>query len=320
MLYRQIAATQGAAAATTAALALLQDNPAVDACGVSPDSTIWARFQCGLLTAIHEVERNDGDLAHSGSLPPAWRPDDGGVKGGCEATGAAVVMTAFAHEWGNDAELEAAGMIANCFGSAASSMQIYSDTQVTVSALAGVLASGPGVLLYSSHGCLVPLEPSGYWTALLTGETGSTLQMVDRLIDDYIEGATASGDALQFGVAVAKGQLYEMVTPAFVAAHASFDALEGVNNGCKSLVYVCCCYSGLIQNGLYQAFLEGGVDKFLGRSSVVDYDFAADALWRFFNQATDTCTVEEAYNTMGNLTIPGRAPGSRSSNHPTWNP
>jgi hypothetical protein len=296
-LYRQIRDDQGADAAGQAALALLDGYPAVAAGGIGSDGTVWVRFRNGLRAAIVVQER--------GPEPLAAAPQDPG-KGGGEAIGAAVVMTPFAHRWGEAGELAVAAMLDTCYGPSTSSrVTRYSDGQVTVQRLATVLASGPGVLLYSSHGALFPFDATTEWTALLTGESASSQAMAERLVDEYVAGATGLGIDWHVLVAVAHGTLHLAVTPAFVAAHAGFDGLEGVGNGCKSLVYACCCNSGRLGCGLQDAFLGAGVDMYLGWSDTVKVGFAADAQRRFFRQATDTCTVAEAYDAMGAVDDPG---------------
>jgi hypothetical protein len=296
-LYHQVRADQGDAAAGQAAVASLEANPAVAASGISSDGTVWARFRHGLRVAIITQGRGVAPLARR-----APEPD----KDGGEATGAAVVMTPFAHRWGSANEDAVAGMIDTCFGASTSSRTVrYSDGEVTIQRLSEVLSQGPGVLLYSSHGCLVPVDASTEWTALLTGQSASSVAMAQLMVDHYLAGATGVGLDWRVMAAVEHGTLYLAVTPAFIAAHASFDGLEGLNNGCKSLVYACCCNSGRLGCGLQEAFINAGVDMYLGWSDTVSVGFAGDAQQRFFRQAIDTCTVDEAYNAMGSLDDPG---------------
>lgn len=296
-LYHQVCADQGGAAAGQAALASLDANPAVAARGISSDGTVWARFRHGLRVAI---------ITQGLGVAPLARRMPGPDKAGGEAIGAAVVMTPFAHRWGSAAEDAVAAMIDTCFGASTSSRTVrYSDGAVTLQRLSQVLSQGPGVLLYSSHGCLVPVDATTEWTALLTGQSASSLAMAQLLVDRYLAGATGFGVDWHVMAAVEHGTLYLAVTPAFIAAHASFDALEGLNNGCKSLVYACCCNSGRLGCGLQESFINAGVDMYLGWSDTVNVDFASGAQQRFFRQAIDTCTVDEAYSAMGTLDDPG---------------
>jgi hypothetical protein len=129
--------------------------------------------------------------------------------------------------------------------------------------------------------------------------------MAKRIIDNYSGGARASGDARELVVTYVKGKPYLAVTPTFVSNHGNFDYMEGMgHNATKSLVYACCCHSGLQSGGMPAAFWGAGVDVYMGWSKSVKALFAAQRQILFFHNATDTCTTTQAYYGIGNATDP----------------
>jgi hypothetical protein len=301
-LYLAVTAGQDMQAAANSALAFLSSNQSVEHASIGPDSTVWAFFSNGLLAGIYEVDRNPGG-GFRGERVAEDIPD---VQAGGEAIGSAVVLTPFAHDWGNASELQVADMLDECFGSAEKGTIVYTDAQVTVDKVKEVLTAGPGVLLWSSHGFVVPVDATGArWVTLATGEGYASKQMAEKLVNNYSGGASAKGWNRELVVVAHRGKHWLTVTPTFVSNHAQFDYLEGMDyNGCKSVVYACCCWSGAAAGIMPDAFLAAGVDCYLGWSRPVDVGFASATQISYFENATDTFTVGEALAGVGNVTDP----------------
>jgi hypothetical protein len=302
-IYLSTMESQGMGAAAEAARSYLEGEDAVARVSIPGDSSVTVLFANGLLGVISEP-----DLGTRDSLVPFAPPEvPARIAGGGEAIPSAVILTPFAHEFGTVAEDWVAGKLDTCFGGPDSVALRISNQAVTVDTVGDILGAGPGVLLWSGHGVLFDRDAvSGdSWVALVTGETYPSSQMAHRIIDKYAGGAKAGGEARELIVASDERKLYLAVTPTFVRNHGNFDYMEGMGtNATKSLVYICCCYSGMQSGGMLQAFWEVGVDAYLGWSKSVKSLFAAQRQLYFFYNATDTCTVLEAYSGIGNVTDP----------------
>lgn len=302
-IYLSTMETQGVGAAAEAARTFLEGEEAVAQLSIPEDSSVTVLFANGLLGVISEPDLGTRDslVTHVPPETPAR------VAAGGEVIASAVILTPFAHEFGAVAEDWVAGKLDTCFGGPDSVAQRISDEAVTVDKIGQVLAAGPGVLLWSGHGVLLDRDAmSGDdWVALVTGETHSSSQMAHRIIDKYAGGARASGEARELIVVATKRKIYLAVTPRYVRNHGNFDYMEGMGtNATKSLVYICCCHSGLESGDMPRAFWEVGVDAYLGWSKQVKSLFAAQRQLYFFYNATDTCTVREAYYGIGQVTDP----------------
>lgn len=64
------------------------------------------------------------------------------------------------------------------------------------------------------------------------------------------------------------------------------------------------CWSGVWDGLMPDAFLTAGVDCYLGWTDAVYSGFASGLQVSFFENATDTFTIEEAINDIGNTTDP----------------
>jgi hypothetical protein len=295
--------SQGIGAAAEAARTYLEAHASVAAVGIQRDSTVTVFFENGLLGTIYELDR--GTRGSLDGLLPSELPAR--ISAGGEVIASAVVLTPFAHDWGKVAEDWVANKLDTCFGGPDSATERISDGAVTVDKVEEVLTAGPGVLLWSSHGALIFKDTVNWddWVVLLTGETYPTTQMAKRIIDNYSGGARASGDARELVVTYVKGKPYLAVTPTFVSNHGNFDYMEGMgHNATKSLVYACCCHSGLQTGGMVGAFLAAGADVYMGWSESVKTLFAAQRQILFFHNATDTCTAIQSYYGIGNVTDP----------------
>jgi len=294
--------SRGMAAAAEAARTYLESHGSVAAVGIQRDSSVTVFFENGLLGVICEFDRGMRDSARALPTEPIVR-----AAGGGEAIASAVVLTPFAHEFGKVAEDWVANKLDTCFGGPSGATERFTNTDVSVDRVKDVLTAGPGVLLWSSHGALIFKDTVNFddWSVLLTGETYPNAQMAQRIINNYSGGARASGDARELVVAFVKGRPYLAVTPAFVVKYGNFDYMEGMgHNAAKSLVYACCCYSGVTGAGMPGAFMAAGADVYMGWSESVMSLFAAQRQILFFNGAVDTCTTIQAYYGIGNVTDP----------------
>jgi hypothetical protein len=301
-LYLSVMAARDMQAAADSALVYLAGQSGVDTVVAGADSTVWAFFDCGLLAGIHELDRNPGGGLRADRLSRQI----GEAAGGGEAIGSAVVLTPFAHEWGNTAETQVADELDECFGGAEDGTTVYSDGQVTVARVREVLTAGPGVLLWSGHGCVAPVGGVDYrWVVFMTGENYASRQMAEKLVNEYASAASGAGFLRELVVVTHKGKHFLAVTPAFVENHGNFDYLEGMNyNGSKSVVYACCCWSGAPAGMMPDAFLLAGADCYLGWTRPVKVGFANSTQISFFENATDTCTIAEALAEVGNVSDP----------------
>lgn len=301
-VYRAVMTSQGVPAAAESARAYLAVCDAVAAAGITPDSSVTAFFKNGLVGAICELDRGTRD-----SLDTAPFTQETVHSAAGEVIASAVVLTPFAHAWGTAAEDMVADLLDTCFGGLGGATERVSDAAVSVEKVRNVLTAGPGVLLWSSHGALVFKDEvnSEDWAVLLTGESYGSEAMAQRIVNNYAGGARAAGGDRELVVAMVKGKPYLAVTPKFVEQYGNFDYLEGAGyNATKSIVYACCCHSGLSAGLMPDAFLAAGVDVYLGWSKPVKALFAAQRQVLFFRQATDTCTTTQAYYGIGNVTDP----------------
>jgi hypothetical protein len=303
--YLRVRDAQGAPAAAESTVALLAAQEAVAAARIAPDSSVTAFFANGLVGVVYEPELGTRDSVFGRARVEELVR----AAGGGEVIASAVVLTPFAHDWGTAAEYWAAGLLDTCFGGPSPATERVSDGDVSVDKVKDVLTAGPGVLLWSSHGALVFRDTVDWdiWNVLLTGEAYGSGQMARRIVSNYAGGARAGGAARELVVVAIGRKHYLAITPTFVTSYGNFDYFEGTNNnGCKSIVYACCCHSGLTGGGLADAFLAAGADVYLGWSREVKALFAAQRQVLYFFGAADTCTAVQAYYGIGNVTDPWR--------------
>jgi hypothetical protein len=302
-IYIASMASQGAGAAAEAAVAYLEAHASVEAVRATRDSSVTVFFKNGLLGTVYQP-----DLGNRDSLGLAFlTPEQVRTAAGGEAIPSAVVLTPFARTWGKVAEDWVAGMLDTCFGGDTAATERFTNEQVTVDKVKEVLTAGPGVLLWSSHGALIFKDYVnwGDWVVLLTGEGYGSAAMAQRIINYYSDGARASGGDRELVVATVDRVHYLAVTPKFVRNYGNFDYMEGMgHNATKSLVYACCCYSGMQSGEMPEAFWSVGVDVYMGWSESVKALFAAQRQVLFFRNATDTCTINQSYYGIGDVTDP----------------
>ena len=295
-LYLNIMASQGMQAAADAALTNLLAQSNVEHAEIGPDSTVWAFFKNGLLAGIYELDRNPVDaLIQENQLLDKTKD----VSGGGESIGYAVILNPVASEFGFSTHVAIAELLDDCFGSEEDATTIYLDNQVTVQKVKEVLTAGPGVLLWYGHGCVVPVDDLGpeKWVVFMTGENYASKQMAEKIVNTYSNGANLQSFLREIVVVKYKGKHWLAVTPTFVSNYADFDYLENLNyNGCKSVVFACCCWSGNPNGMMDDAFLSVGVDNYLGWTRAVSVSFANSVIIDFFENATDTFTIEQAYD------------------------
>jgi hypothetical protein len=201
-------------------------------------------------------------------------------------------------------------MLNDCFGHAEPATDIFINDQVTVSKVANVLASGPGVLFWSGHAAEIPSEPGSaiFSVAFMTGESYGSDAIANKIVNTY-KNSTLGGTASRELIVVShKTKHYLAVLPAFVSSHANFDHMEGSgNNYSKSIVYACCCNSA--DYFMLNSFLTAGVEAYLGWNKTVMSDFAGQIHKKYFEAATDTCTASEAYTLCSGSTDPKTGAG-----------
>ena len=315
-LYINIAASQGMQAAADAALASLLAQTNVEHAEIGPDSTVWVFFKNGLLAGIYELDRDPTESVPQGNQLLNKLED---INGGGESIGFAVILNPIASEFGYSAHVAIAEMLDDCFGSEEDATAIYLDNQVTVQKVKEVLTAGPGVLLWYGHGCVVPVDEFGpeKWVVFMTGENYASEQMAEKLVNTYSSGANLSSFFREIVVVKYKGKHWLAVTPTFVTNYAEFDYLENLNyNGCKSVVFACCCWSGNSNGMMDDAFLSVGVDNYLGWTRAVSVSFANDVITDFFENATDTFTIEQAYDAIPVKTDPNTNAGLSLTHSP----
>jgi hypothetical protein len=301
-VYRAVMTSQGVPAAAELARARLDAHASVAAVGIARDSSVTAFFANGLVGTICELDRGTRDSLDTAPLTQGTVHSAAG-----EVIASAVVLTPFAHAWGTVAEDMVADLLDTCFGGLGGATERVSDAAVSVDKVREVLTAGPGVLLWSSHGALIFKDTVNWddWVALLTGESYGSEAMAQRIVNNYSGGARASGGDRELVVAMVEGRPYLAVTPKFVTKYGNFNYMEGMgHNATKSIVYACCCHSGLTTGGLPAAFQLAGADIYLGWSREVKALFAAQRQVLFFRNATDTCTATQAYYGIGNVTDP----------------
>lgn len=301
-VYRTVMTSQGVPAAAESARAWLDAHASVAAVGITRDSSVTAFFKNDLVGVICELDRGTRDSLDTTPLTQGTVHSAAG-----EVIASAVVLTPFAHAWGTVAEDMVADLLDTCFGGLGGATERVSDAAVSVDKVREVLTAGPGVLLWSSHGALAFKDEVNWedWSVLLTGESYGSEAMAQRIVNNYAGGARASGGDRELVVAMVKGKPYLAVTPKFVTKYGNFNYMEGMgHNATKSIVYACCCHSGLSAGMMPDAFLAAGADVYLGWSKPVKALFAAQRQILFFLNATDTCTTTQAYYGIGNVTDP----------------
>ncbi len=301
-VYRAVMTSQGVPAAAESARAWLDAHASVAAVGITRDSSVTAFFKNGLVGTICELDRGTRDSLDTTPLTQGTVHSAAG-----EVIASAVVLTPFAHAWGTVAEDMVADLLDTCFGGLGGATERVSDAAVSVDKVREVLTAGPGVLLWSSHGALAFKDEvnSEDWSVLLTGESYGSEAMAQRIVNNYAGGARAAGGDRELVVAMVKGKPYLAVTPKFVEQYGNFNYMEGMGyNATKSIVYACCCHSGLQTGGMATAFRDAGADIYLGWSKETKALFAAQRQVLFFRNATDTCTASQAYYGIGNVTDP----------------
>lgn len=301
-VYQRVVAARGADAAAESTRAFLLAHESVAAAGSPAATSVTAFFANGLVGSVYGFERGQRDSLFAPPTPEQLARIAGG-----EAIASAVVLTPFAHDWGTVSEDKVIGFLDTCFGGPEPATEHFTDGAVDVEKVKEVLQAGPGVLLWSSHGDLLFVDTISWddWSVLLTGESYPSQGMAERIVRNYSGGARQAGADRELVVVTIKGRHYLAVTPKFVSSYGNFDYMEGMgHNATKSLVYACCCYSAYPFGKLQDAFFAVGADAYLGWTLPVMVDFGAVKHYSFFKQAADTCTVHEAYNTLGNVTDP----------------
>jgi hypothetical protein len=301
-VYQRVYAAQGADAAAESTRVFLLAHEAVAAARSPASTSVTAFFANGLVGSVFGFDRGLRD-----SLFAAPQPEKLPGFADGEAIASAVVLTPFAHDWGTVSEDKVIGFLDTCFGGPDSATEHFTDAAVNVDKVKEILQAGPGVLLWSSHGDLVFIDTINWddWSVLLTGESYPSQQMAERIVRDHSGGARQTGADRELVVVSIKGRPYLAVTPKFVSTYGNFDYMEGMgHNATKSVVYACCCFSAYPNGKLVSAFGSCGVDAFLGWTDAVGVNFAAVKHYSFFKQAADTCTIHEAYNTLGNVVDP----------------
>ena len=304
-VYQRVFAALGADAASESTRVFLLAHEAVVAAGSPASTSVTAFFANGLVGSVFGADRGPRDSLFAA---PKLEELTGFADG--EAIASAVVLTPFAHDWGTVSEDKVIGFLDTCFGGPEPATEHFTNAEVDVDKVKEILQAGPGVLLWSSHGDIVFVDQINWeeWSVLLTGESYPSQGMAERIVRDYAGGARQTGADRELVVVTIKGRHFLAVTPKFVTSYGNFDYMEGMgHNATKSLVYACCCYSGLSTGKMVDAFFAAGADVYLGWSDAVKVNFAAVKHYSFFKQASDTCTVHEAYNTLGNVVDPWRS-------------
>jgi hypothetical protein len=313
-IYIAVKAEQGIPAAAVAARAKLADHPSVAKAGISEDATVWAFFRSGFVGCVAEQDRGTRESA----LPTASPANRARISEGGEAIPLYYVLVPFAHEFGTTTEDSIIAMLDSLDGGSGwFQTVVYRDTQVNVPRVAAALALGPGVLYWSGHGaiCLRDTITYEFWSVLATGETYGSNAMAWRLVNCYQGGVLASGADRELVVTMSGRRYYLAITPRFVSVYGHFDVPEEeMRPHTKSLAYIDCCWSWEpVNQHLQNAFIDAGVDAYVGWDGTVDASVTPDASLGFFRGATDTMTVTEAYHTIAGVTDPSSGAKPRMS-------
>lgn len=304
--------SEGLSSAARSAVEYFESQECSDTAGIAPDSSVWVFFRNGLLGTIL-VSSFDTTGASACARP---EPPLATVSAGGEVTPEAVLLSPFGAELVFGVEFEVAELVDTCLGGSggATQMKQYYMSQVSVEKVKEVLLIGPGVLYWTGHGELIPPERGAQpCCGLLTGKSYSTRDMAEKLAGEY-SGQVGPGGR-ELAVTRHGGKYYLTVMPAFVEKHANFDHLEGMgHNQCKGLVYICCCFSACQGNpALEQAFLAAGADVYCGYDWAVTVGFSSEKDLAFYQAATDTCTVGQAFAGAGNRTDPKTLKGRNAT-------
>lgn len=288
----------GLAAAVAKAKASLEGSDAVQAVAVSSDSSITALFKNGMLGCVFNIS----DSMH-GAAPAPGRAR--AALGG-ETPSPYFVLSPFHSEFGAN---DPSGYIADKlreFLDPTSATQVYEYYDATATVDMVRTAMMASVIFWAGHGGFVTVEPAGIDVpGLLTGEGGTPDAIAQRVVELEGQGYTfrESGGWELFTIAF-HDKVWIGIMPAFVANYGDFDRFESLPSArTKSIAYISCCNSWKFRD----AFQGKGIDAFLGWSASVSDEFSNSQDADFFCDLSDTFTVKEAYDYLGNHTEPGGA-------------
>jgi hypothetical protein len=313
--YFQQYVTAGPGPACQAALQRLQAHESVLKAGVNSDSTVWVFFKNGLLASIMTESRqvDSALMRHSQPAPAQVRITAGG-----EAAPSNVIIAPFTQELpGTEPGSIPDWLDFCCAADPVPGADVIRDAAVTPGRVRTVMEDGPGVLLWSGHGALVPsdtISNAPSVCALLTGESyADSAAAVDAVVNRYAEMLRSGNRYLAIvrhrpaWPRTIPARYYLAILPAFVTAYGNFDRYEGQPaNMTKSLVWIDCCHSWL---GMREAFRGKGADVFWGWDWATADDFAHDVEQLTMHLLTDTATAGEAWE---------QARASLGSESPPW--
>lgn len=114
-----------------------------------------------------------------------------------------------------------------CLGGPEPATEVLFENAVTVDTVRGILATGPGLLLWAGHGTIVPADTTSQTKvcALLTGESYTEAEsLAGVIVNKYRSSVGPSSDYLR--VIRMNNRYYTAIMPGFVRQHGNFDYLE----------------------------------------------------------------------------------------------
>lgn len=302
-------ATGDISAAATAALSSLLGQPGVDTATISPDSTVWAIFENGLVAGICErifVTTAGGCAPVRNQLPTVVGSSGGAVGPGPR------IFAPFADELLGTAlaTYDVWEMCRRCY--ILRDAEFWTNAAVTVQRVKAQLRDARSLFFWTGHGCLVSSLPgSPPAAALLTGRSYSQREMAAAIAGELKADAQIGEQGPRLAFTAHGRRFYPAILPSFIRAYGRFENSEPY---WKTIAYVTACFSAYQTNPeLEQAFRDAGADLFCGYDWAVHDMFAYHLDTTFIGALADTCLPLEALARADCVTDPDPALGRNAS-------
>ncbi|MEO0085144.1 MAG: hypothetical protein ABIK37_00785 [candidate division WOR-3 bacterium] len=304
----KLAASSVSAAAESALLNLLC-QPGVDTATISPDSTVWAIFENGLVAGICEqtFATAAGGRQPVRNLTPAMVIQSGGAVGPGPR-----IFAPFADELLGTAleTYDVWEMCRRCY--VLRDAEFWTNAAVTVQRVKAQLQDARSLFFWTGHGCLVsPFPGSPPCAALLTGRSYSQREMASAIAGELKADAQSGQQGPRIAFAAHGRRFYPAILPAFIRTYGRFENSEPY---WKTVAYITACFSAYQTNPeLEQAFHDAGADLFCGYDWAVHEMFAYHLDTTFVGALADTCLPLEALARVDCVTDPDPAFGRNAS-------